>query len=191
MESKSKSQTTKDVKSVINYGIGRLFIDQLKNILWSERVLEKLIQKMVRNAGSPNLILIFKDHDNLAQERVKRLENVFESIDIRASGKKCEGMVGLIRECENILEDTKQGPVRDAGMIAAFQKILHYKMSAYSTIVAYCPIPQKEYITEILKLTLAEDRQTDSLLSDAAYNTINYDAAIDENKVLASHYNRK
>jgi ferritin-like metal-binding protein YciE len=191
METKTKRPTAGNAKSAVNSGVAKLFTDQLKNILWSERALERIVHKMARSAGSPNLISIIRDHDNLTERRIKRLEEVFESVGVRDRGKKCETMEGLIGECENILEEIKQGPVRDAGMIAAYQKILHYLISSYNALITFGSKLGKIQVGEILELTLAEDKQRNDLLSDAACNTINYDAAIDENKFLASHYQAK
>jgi ferritin-like metal-binding protein YciE len=191
MESKTKKPAEVTAASAVDSSMGKLFTDQLKNILWSERALGKILPKMARSAGSPNLISILKNYDTLGQERVKRLEEVSESIGIGGRGKKCGAMEILIRECGNILEHTRPGPVRDAAMIASWQKILHYKIPAYSTIIAYCELSRKDPISEILTFTLRQDKHTDAVLSDAAFNTINFDAAIDENKVLASHYNNR
>jgi ferritin-like metal-binding protein YciE len=186
-----KRQSSGKAKIAANDGLQKLFTDQLKDILWSERALSKIISKMAKNIGSPNLIFIFRDQASLNEIQIERLRKIFESIGIKARGKKCEAMEGFISECENILETTTQGPVRDAGIIASFQKILHYMMPAYTTLAAYARTLHKEPVDEMLELTLAEDSKTDALLSDAALNTINFDAAIDENKVLASHYNNR
>lgn len=191
METQTKIQSGGKAKTAANEDLQKLFTYQLKDIVWSERALSKVISKMAKNIGSPNLIFIFRDQASLNERQIERLQEVFESIGAKARGKKCEGMQSLISECENILETTAQGPVRDAGIIAGFQKILHYKIPAYTTLAAYSRKLDKEPVEKMLELTLAEDRQTDALLSDAAYNTINFDAAIDENKVLASHYNNR
>lgn len=169
----------------------KLFIDQLKYIMWSERALIKIMRKIGRNASSPNLICLIADNDEIIIQQVNRLENIFEIINIKANGKKCAGMEGLITECENILEDTQEGPVRDAGIIAALQKILHYKIPAYRTLDVLSRTLSKATIGDILKETLSENQKLDALFSNSAYNTINFDAAIDENKTLASHYTNR
>jgi ferritin-like metal-binding protein YciE len=76
MEPKTKKPAEVTAASAVDSSMGKLFTDQLKNILWSERALGKMLSKMARSAGSPNLISILKNYDTLGQERVKRLEEV-------------------------------------------------------------------------------------------------------------------
>lgn len=94
--------------------------------------------------------------------------------------KKCEAMEGLIKEGEGILEDTEQGPVRDAGIIAASQKIEHYEIASYGTLAAFAQTLGEEEVADLLMETLAEEKQADVILTESAYNTINFDAANDE-----------
>ena len=77
---------------------------------------------MAKNATSENLITAINEHLTATQRQVERLEQVFEIIGKKAQAKKCDAMEGLIKEGEGIREETPEGPVRDAGIIAASQK---------------------------------------------------------------------
>ena len=108
---------------------------------------------------------------------MSRVEKVFEIMGKKASAKKCEAMEGLIKEGESILEDTEPGPVRDAGIIAASQKIEHYEIASYGTLAAFARTLGKDEIVVLLEQTLSEEKEADVTLTEAAYNTINFDAA--------------
>ena len=99
------------------------FIDSLKDIYWAENALVSALPKMIQNATSPLLASAIKEHLEITKNQVVRLETIFELLSEKAEGKKCEAMAGLLKEGDSILEETVPGPVRDAGIIAASQKI--------------------------------------------------------------------
>ena len=99
------------------------FIDSLKDIYWAENALVTALPKMIANATSPHLASTIKEHLAVTKNQVVRLETIFDLLGEKAEGKKCEAMAGLLKEGDSILEETAPGPVRDAGIIAASQKI--------------------------------------------------------------------
>lgn len=164
-------------KSSAADGLRELFVDSLKDIYWAEKALLKAMPKMLKNASSANLKTAIEDHIKVTEGQVKRLDEVFELIGKKAVGKKCEAMEGLIKESEEIMEETELGPVRDAGIIAGAQKIEHYEIATYGTLAAFAKTLGEDKAMKLLEETLAEEKETDVLLTEAAYNTINFDAA--------------
>lgn len=169
-------------KSSAADGLRQLFIDSLKDIYWAEKALTKALPKMSKNATSQNLIDAINDHLIVTENHVTRLEQVFASVGEKASAKKCDAMEGLIEEGEGIIEETEKGPVRDAGIIAASQKIEHYEIASYGTLAAFAKTLQEDEAVELLVQTLDEEKEADVILTEAAYNTINFDAAEEDNK---------
>lgn len=163
-----------------------LFIDSLKDIYWAENALLTALPKMMANSTSPKLASGIKEHIEVTKLQVKRLEDVFNLLGEKAQGKKCEAMEGLIKEGESILEETAPGPVRDAGIIAASQKIEHYEIATYGTLCAFAKTLGENDAAKLLTQTLAEEKEADALLSDAAFNAINFDASGDENPAMAT-----
>lgn len=157
-------------------GLRELFVDALKDIYWAEKALTKALPKMAKNATSEHLISTIEEHIEVTQEQVSRLEYVFELIGVKASAKKCEAMEGLIKEGESIVEDTEKGAVRDAGIISASQKIEHYEIASYGTLAAFAKTLGEDKALKILLQTLAEEKEADQLLTDVAYNNINFEA---------------
>jgi ferritin-like metal-binding protein YciE len=167
-------------KSSAADGLRELFVDSLKDIYWAEKALVKAMPKMAKNATTPKLVESLNEHLLVTQEQVKRLEMVFESIGEKATAKKCEAMDGLIKEGQSIMEETEPGAVRDAGIIAASQKIEHYEIASYGTMAAFARTLGENEALELLEQTLLEEKDADATLTDAAYHTINFDAAADE-----------
>ena len=160
-------------------GLRELFEDSLKDIYWAEKALTKALPKMAKNATSENLKTAIQEHLVVTQEQVSRLEQVFEIIGKKATAKKCDAMEGLIKEGEGIMEETQPGAVRDAGIIAASQKIEHYEIATYGTLCAFAKTLGEDEAAQLLEATLAEEKEADVTLTEAAYNTINFDAADD------------
>lgn len=176
---KSKSTSTSKVKpkSSAAEGLRELFVDMLKDIYWAEKALLKALPKMAKNASSDGLIAAIDDHIAVTENQVQRCEQLFELLGKKATAKKCEAMEGLIKEGESILEETEPGPVRDAGIIAASQKIEHYEIASYGTMVAFAKTLGEDEMVSLLEATLAEEKEADQLLTENAYNDINFEAA--------------
>ena len=191
METKNKKQTTTKKtapkqttkagvtkpKSNAASGLTELFEDGLKDIYWAEKALIKALPLMAKNATSPELIDAITNHLTETEEHVTRLEQVFESIGKKATAKKCDAMEGLIEEGKSILEETEIGVVRDAGIIAASQKIEHYEIATYGTLRQFAETLGLTEAASLLELTLDEEKGADKLLTEVAVNAINVKAA--------------
>ena len=176
--SNSQSSTKEKVKAKSSAadGLRELFVDSLKDIYWAEKALTKALPKMVKNATSENLISTINDHLMITKDQVLRLEQVFDLIGEEATAKKCDAMEGLIKEGESIVEETQEGPVRDAGIISASQKIEHYEIATYGTLAAFAQTLGEIEVSELLQQTLKEEKEADTLLTEVAYNNINFEA---------------
>jgi ferritin-like metal-binding protein YciE len=191
METKNKKQTTTKKtapkqttkagvtkpKSNAASGLTELFEDGLKDIYWAEKALTKALPLMAKNATSAELIDAITNHLTETEEHVTRLEQVFESIGKKATAKKCDAMEGLIDEGKSILEETEVGVVRDAGIIAASQKIEHYEIATYGTLRQFAETLGLTEAASLLELTLDEEKGADKLLTEVAVNAINVEAA--------------
>lgn len=180
--SQSNSKERVKAKSSAADGLRELFVDSLKDIYWAEKALTKALPKMAKNATSENLISTINDHLMITKDQVLRLEQVFDLIGEKATAKKCDAMEGLIKEGESIIEETQEGPVRDAGIISASQKIEHYEIATYGTLAAFAQTLGETEVSELLQQTLKEEKEADTLLTEVAYNNINFEATEGEDE---------
>ena len=152
-------------------------LDSLKDIYWAEKHLTKALPKLLKAATSEELKQAFQEHTTVTQEQVARLEQVFEILGKKPQAKKCEAMEGLTREAESIIEETEKGSkTRDVGLIMAAQKVEHYEIATYGSLVQITKTMGMTEIANILAETLAEEKETDQLLTDIAENNINLQA---------------
>lgn len=164
-------------KSDAASGLTELFEDGLKDIYWAEKALTKAIPAMTKNATSADLIEVLNSHLTETEEHVTRLEKVFEIIGKKASAKKCDAMAGLIEEGKGIIEETEVGGVRDAGIIAAAQKIEHYEIATYGTLRQFAETLGLADAVKILAQTLEEEKGADKKLTIIAVDAVNLEAA--------------
>ena len=183
--SKSKTAPANNAgKKTANEGAGTgnsllkdFFVDSVKDLYWAEKHLTKALPKMQEAATTPELQAAIEEHLAETEEQVVRLEKVFELLGEEPQAKKCDAMEGLVKEGESIIEETEDGSLtRDVGIIAAAQKVEHYEIASYGTLVQLAMTMGQPEIAEILNLTLQEEKGADVNLTTIAENNINYEA---------------
>lgn len=155
----------------------KFFHDQLQDIYYAEKQLVKSLPKMQEACTTEELKDAFEDHLHQTNKHVKRLEKVFSLLGKPAQGKKCEAMDGLLKECESIIEETKEGSMtRDAALIMAAQKVEHYEIATYGGLVQLAITIGEHQVADLLDTTLGEEEDTDQLLTGIAEGYINIEA---------------
>ena len=175
----SKNESIKGTVKAETYaahGLRDLFEVGLKDIYWAEKVLTKTLPKMVKNASSPELVTSLKNQLNETQEHVSRLEKIFEVTGVEATAKKCEAMGGILKETNSLIKQTDLGVVRDAGIIAADQKVKHYEIATYGTLHAYAKTLGESKAASLLAMSLKKKKKTDAVLTGIAMSHINKQA---------------
>lgn len=157
-----------------------LFVEELKDIYHAEGQLIKALPKMAKGATCEELKAGFEEHLAQTREHVKRLETVFESLDMPARGKKCEAMEGLIEEGGEAIDLEGDNDTRDAALIGAAQKVEHYEIASYGTLKAWAQQLELDDAVGILQMTLDEEKETDVKLTELATSGINEDAESEE-----------
>jgi len=170
----SKSSTKKSSKPENgshegNSQLEKLFTDSLKDIYWAEKHLTKTLPKMRKKATTNELKSAIEEHLAQTEEHVKRLEQVFEICGKKAQAKKCDAMEGLSKEGDTVIEETEDGSMtRDAGIIMAAQKVEHYEIATYGSLVQFAKTLGMDRAADILHKTLDEEKQADEKLTEIA-----------------------
>ena len=145
-----------------------LLLDELKDLYSAEKQAVRVYPRMTKALKSEELKQAMQMHLELTKGQVERLDRVFEILEKRGGGKTCEAMKGLIEEGQEVLEEIKAGPVRDAAMIGAAQRIEHYEIAAYGTVITLAKAMGQTEIADLLGQTLAEEKETDQKLNEVA-----------------------
>jgi ferritin-like metal-binding protein YciE len=131
---------------------------------------------MSKAATNRQLSAGFNQHLQQTKEHVRRLEQMFERLEESSRGPKCEGMEGLIAEGDKMAKEDAEDEVRDAGLIAAAQRVEHYEIAGYGCARTYAELLGDKAGARLLNTTLKEEAETDKKLTKLANLAINLDA---------------
>jgi len=150
-----------------------LFEHQVKDLYSAETQLLKALPKMAENATDAKLKKAFEAHLEETKKHQQRLEEVCEELEIKPTGETCKAMKGLIAEAEAFLKEDAEKEVRDAGLIADAQRVEHYEISGYGTVVRYAKELGYDSIAKKLQKTLDEEYKADEKLDKLAEGRLN------------------
>lgn len=145
-----------------------VFVHELRDLYSAERQLIKALPKLAKNAGSPELADAFTNHLHETEVHVTRLEEILQTLGVKAGGVKCKGMEGLLEEGAEVIEmEGAPGPL-DAAMIGAAQRVEHYEIAAYGTAISHAKAQGHTEAVRLLEETLNEERNADEKLTEIA-----------------------
>lgn len=154
-----------------------VFLEELQDVYDAEKQLTKALPKLAKAASSQELRQAFEHHLEETEEHVERLEQIFQSMDQKAKGKRCKGIAGIIEEGESHIKEDYDGSAKDAVLIADGQRTEHYEIAAYGTLVAWARAMGHSETAELLEQTLEEEKAADHKLNEIAMGGINEEAA--------------
>lgn len=153
-----------------------LLLEQLRDLYDGEVQQTSFLKKLFDSAESYELSEFLAYHLKETEHQIRRIKEVFESLDETPKGESCDGIKGLIKEAQKLADRCMNEEVRDAALITAIQHINHYEMAGYGTAVAYAKALERHNIAELLLDTLREEKRADMGLSDLAEGEINVNA---------------
>lgn len=142
-----------------------LFLSQLRDIYSAEKQAIRAYPKVTKATSSPELKQALQEHLEQTKGQLERLDRIFEILEKKSSGKTCEAMKGLIEEAQEALGEIEKGPVLDAAIIAAGQRIEHYEIASYGTVATFAAAMGEQEIHDLLAETLQEEKDNDERLT--------------------------
>lgn len=157
--------------------IEELFVHLLSDTYSAEKQLVKALPKLAKAAEDAKLRDAFTNHLEETRGQIERIDGVVESVaDLKLLRIKCAAMEGLVEEGQEIIDLVDKGPVRDAGLIAAAQKVEHYEIASYGTLCTLAKLLGYNEAKELLGKTLAEEKSADGKLTAIAESAVNAQA---------------
>lgn len=143
-----------------------LFIHDLSDVYSAEKQITRALPKMARAATDEKLVAAFQQHLEETRGQIERLDQLVESTEgVRIKRMKCHALEGLVEEAQEIIDSVEAGPVRDAGLIGAAQKVEHYEIATYGTLRALALKLGYKEAAKLLGETLDEEKATDEKLT--------------------------
>lgn len=150
-----------------------LYLEELRDVYDAEKQLTKALPRMSKTSSNSALTKAFDSHLRQTEEHIQRIEKIFQQLGTKAKGKTCKAMKGLVEEGKDMMKESGEDDVRDAGLIAAAQRVEHYEIAAYGTLCAYAEMLGRKDDLKLLQRTLKEEKDTDKKLTDLAMKTVN------------------
>ena len=153
-----------------------LYVEQLRDLYSAENQILKALPKMEKAAHDPALKAAFAKHLKQTEGQVERLATIFEGLGEKPTGHTCKAMEGLVAEGAETIHEKATPEVKDAGLIAAAQRVEHYEMAGYGTARTFAKHLKETAAAKLLQATLDEEVETDEALSELAETNINLQA---------------
>jgi len=145
-----------------------LYIDELRDLYNAETQMTKALPKMAKASSNSELRLAFEEHLRQTSEHVSRLEQIFDHLEEKPTGKKCLGMEGLVKEGAETMREEYEDAVMDAAIIGAAQRVEHYEIAGYGTVRDMARLLGEDDHVSLLEQTLQEEKETDQKLTELA-----------------------
>ena len=144
----------------------KLYINELQHLHSAETQITEALPKMIDAATDPRLKQALQTHLGETENHVTRLNEILNASEGNVDSKKSRSMAALISEGEDVIKDATDDSVRDAGIIAAAQKVEHYEMAAYGTVRTFAEILGEQNHADLLEQTLEEEKNADATLTE-------------------------
>jgi ferritin-like metal-binding protein YciE len=146
-------------------GLRKLLEDQLADIYYAEKQLVKALPKMVKAATNEELRAAFDGHLEETKGQVERLEQVFELLELPAKAKTCPAILGILQECNELMEEYADDEALDAALVDGAKKVEHYEIATYTSLCAWAEQLGLEDVAGLLKENLEEEQAADEKLT--------------------------
>jgi ferritin-like metal-binding protein YciE len=117
-----------------------LYVDELKDLWSANDQMQRTVKKLVSRAKDDALIQLLNRSLDGISKHTGTLKELIDAQEGKVSKEHCKGMEGLVEEANKHTsgEDApKKGPVRDAQIIAQYQRMSHYGLAGFGTAAAY------------------------------------------------------
>lgn len=144
--------------------VADLFIHELSDTYSAEKQMTRSLPKMARAAADAQLSQAFLDHLEETRGQVERIDQVVELLNLKLKRIKCAAMEGLVEEGKDLIEEIDKGPVLDVALIGAAQKVEHYEIASYTTLITLAGKLGYDAALPLLQASLEEEKATDEKL---------------------------
>ena len=154
-----------------------LFIRELRGLYVAEFQVSEAFPRFIGAASNDELRSVLESHAVLTKKHIARLERIFQRLGVSPCGSNCLGVKGLIEDVDAVIDEDAEDSIRDAGLIAAIQRIEHCAIAAYGAARMFADTLGYEELAWTLTETLEDEREADEQLSSLANSTVNLEAA--------------
>jgi ferritin-like metal-binding protein YciE len=146
----------------------QFLVEQLRTLYDAEKQLTKALPRMAKAASDEELADGFRQHAEQTREQAARIEQIFQTLGVKARAATCAPMQALIEEGQQIIASEMEDSVRDIGLASAARRVEHFEMAAYDALSAAAQATKQREVAQLLQETLREETTTDKQLATIA-----------------------
>lgn len=154
-----------------------MFVHELRDVYNAEQQIVKALPKLIKASSSDELRTAFENHLGETEQHVSRLEQAFDRLHVAPRGVRCGGMAGILDEGDETVSAGPDGAALDAAIIGSAQRVEHYEIAVYGTLVEWAKAMGHDDIVGLLDQNLKEEKAADQALTRIAAAGINATAA--------------
>lgn len=160
-ETKTGSDKQRTLKDLLENG--------LKYMYSGETQIAEALPKVADAIYSEELQDTLREHLKESKRHIERLEKIFNRLGIdKNKVEKCKITEAMIENCNKIIEEFEEGPVRDSALIIAVQKIEHLEIASYGSLCELADVLGNQQVYDLLDRTLEDEERADKILTDIA-----------------------
>lgn len=138
-----------------------------------QKLVKKGLPSMIEAASSPELRSALEQHLQETRGQITRLERVFSSINSEAKTETNDVLDELTGSTKDLIGDIGTPALRDAALILSGNKVEHYEMALYGSLVAFAQQLGLQDAALLLQETLQEEKAADAKLTRLGESSIN------------------
>lgn len=149
---------------------------ELQELYSAEQQLQALLPELATAAHNVRLRQRLADYAFEITPRLGVLESHLRQLGADPREHPDQAMQALAAEARKMMK-VREPDVRDSGLIASVQRLLHYRLAGFGTVAAYARALGETYHAGALAGFSSRDKEVDAQLTELAENIINPTAA--------------
>jgi len=150
-----------------------LLVEQIRELYRAEHMQLEVLSTMLEQFTEKALKKLVQDHKEATENQTKRLEDIFEKLQVASFGERSQIMQGLIEESDDLVRRSGGPEIRDSILIANLQYVKHFEIAGYGTACTYANELNLHDIADLLHHSMKEEKEMDEDLSEIAKEKVN------------------
>lgn len=150
-----------------------LYIKEIRDLYSADTQLVAGLPGLAAAATNRELRDSITDHVKQTNGQMDRLEMIFEALKADPLGHECLAMEGLLKEAADFAQDVRAGPLRDAALIVACQKIEQYEICGYGCSKTFANLLGYSEHIDLLEANENDGVEADQFFNQIALERIN------------------
>ena len=156
-----------------------LYVDELKDLWSSNDQMVKALTRIIPQAKNKKLVSMLQGSKTGIAKHTELLQSLIEKYDDEVKKEHCKGMEGLVKEAIKHTIDAapEDGPVLDAAIIAQYQRMTHYGITGFGTVMAFAQALKLDDDGKKLEAAVKDMYTSDELMTELAESAVNISAS--------------